>query len=134
MDRTSLPVRYGVAVVAVALVLLLKLALDPLFVEHQSPFLMLAGGVMVAAWFGGLGPGLLATALGALSSDYFFLEPLHAFTPLGKAFLPLLLFGVQGVLISALAQALVSARRRAEQSALEVQRQQELAKRERELP
>ena len=132
MDRTSLPVRYGVAVVAVALVLLLKLALDPLFVEHQSPFLMLAGAVMVAAWFGGLGPGLLATALGALSSDYFFLEPLHAFTPLGKAFLPLLLFGV---LISALAQALVSARRRAEQSALEVQRQQqELAKRERELP
>jgi signal transduction histidine kinase len=134
LDRTSLPVRYGVAVVAVALVLLLKLALDPLFLEHQSPFLMLAGAVMVAAWFGGLGPGLLATVLGALASDYFFLVPGHAFTPPGRAFLPLLLFGVQGVLISSLAQALLSARRRAEQSALEVRRQQqELAEREREL-
>ena len=134
LDRTSLPVRYGIAVVAVALVLLLKLALDPLFLEHQAPFLMLAGAVMVAAWFGGLGPGLLATALGALAADYFFLVPGHAFTPPGRAFLPLLLFGVQGVLISSLAQALLSARRRAEQSALEVRRQQqELAEREREL-
>ena len=134
MNRTSLPVRYGIAVVAVALVLLLKLALDPLFLEHQSPFLMLAGAVMVAAWFGGLGPGLLATALGALAADYFFLVPGHAFTPPGRAFLPLLLFGVQGVLISSLAQALLSARRRAEQNALEVLRQQqELAEREREL-
>ena len=117
--------RYGVAVVAVALALLLKLALDPLFLEHQSPFLLLAGAVMVAAWFGGLGPGLSATALGALAADYFFLVPIHAFTPPGRAFLPLLLFGAQGVLISALAHALRSARQRAEESTLEAQKHQE---------
>jgi PAS domain S-box-containing protein len=121
----SLPVRYGVALVAVALGLLLKLALDPLFLEHQSPFLLLAGTVMVAAWFGGLGPGLLATALGALAADYFFLVPIHAFTLPGRAFLPLLLFGMQGVLISALAHALRSARQRAEESTLEAQKHQE---------
>jgi PAS domain S-box-containing protein len=121
----SLPVRYGVAVVAVALALLLKLALDPLFLEHQSPFLLLAGAVMVAAWFGGLGPGLSATALGSLAADYFFLVPIHAFTPPGRAFLPLLLFGAQGVLISALAHALRSARQRAEESTLEAQKHQE---------
>jgi PAS domain S-box-containing protein len=123
--RFSLPVRYGVALVAVALGLLLKLALDPLFLEHQSPFLLLAGTVMVAAWFGGLGPGLLATALGALAADYFFLVPIHAFTLPGRAFLPLLLFGMQGVLISALAHALRSARQRAEESTLEAQKHQE---------
>ena len=121
----SLPVRYGVAVVVVALALLLKLALDPLFLEHQSPFLLLAGAVMVAAWFGGLGPGLSATALGALAADYFFLVPIHAFTPPGRAFLPLLLFGMQGVLISALAHALRSSRQRAEESTLEAQKHQE---------
>ena len=121
----SLPVRYGVAVVAVALVLLLKLALDPLLLEHQSPFLLLAGAVMVAAWFGGLGPGLSATALGALAADYFFLVPVHAFTPPGRAFLPLLLFGMQGVLISALAHVLRSSRQRAEESTLEAQKHQE---------
>src|SRR4028118_936792 len=74
MKRFSPLLRYGVATLAVALVLLLKLLLDPLIPE-QSPFLMLAGAVMVGAWFGGLGPGLLATALGALVADYFFLAP-----------------------------------------------------------
>ena len=53
--RRSTLLRYGVATLAVALVLLLKLLLDPLITD-QSPFLMLAGAVMVAAWFGGLGP------------------------------------------------------------------------------
>jgi signal transduction histidine kinase len=141
LGRYSLLVRYGVAVVAVALAIGLKLALDPLFAGHQSPFLMLAGAVMVAAWFGGLGPGLSATALGALAADYFFLSPIHAFTPPGRPFLPLLLFVAQGVLISALAQALRSARERAEKSSLEAQRRalenarlyEELAAHEREL-
>jgi PAS domain S-box-containing protein len=31
--------------------------------------------VVVSAWFGGLGPGLLATLLGGLASDYFMTEP-----------------------------------------------------------
>src|SRR4051812_42296308 len=33
-----------------------------------SPFIMFFAAVMVAAWFGGLGPGLLATALSTVLS------------------------------------------------------------------
>jgi PAS domain S-box-containing protein len=116
--RTSIFLRYGVAILAVALVIALKLLVDPLIAE-QSPFLLLAAAVVVGAWFGGLGPGLLATALGALAADYFFLPPVGSFTPLGVAFLPLFLFGLQGVLISVLVEALRSARQRAEASAQE---------------
>jgi signal transduction histidine kinase len=108
--------------------------LDPLITQH-SPFLLLSGAVMVAAWFGGLGPGLLATALGAISADYLFLSPVGSFTGLaGKGTLPLFLFVLQGVLITSLAHALELARQRAEASALEALRNQEkLAEREREL-
>jgi PAS domain S-box-containing protein len=116
--------RYGVAVLAVGVALGLKLLLDPLITD-QSPFLLLAGAVVVGAWFGGLGPGLLATALGALGADYFFLPPEGSFTGLAVAFWPLLLFTLQGILISSLVEALRSARKRAEQSAREARSHQE---------
>jgi PAS domain S-box-containing protein len=116
--------RYGVAVLAVGVALELKLLLDPLITD-QSPFLLLAGAVVVGAWFGGLGPGLLATALGALGADYFFLPPEGSFTGLAVAFWPLLLFTLQGILISSLVEALRSARKRAEQSAREARSHQE---------
>ena len=129
-----MPLRYGVGVASVAMALGLKQLLDPLMTQH-SPFLLLAGAVMVAAWFGGLGPGLLATALGAICADYLFLSPVGSFTGLaGKGTLPLFLFVLQGVLITSLAHALDLARQRAEASALEALRHQEkLAEREREL-
>jgi PAS domain S-box-containing protein len=116
--------RYGVAALAVGVTLGLKLLLDP-WITGQSPFLLLAGAVVVGAWFGGLGPGLLATALGAFGANYFFLPPEGAFTGPGVAFLPLLLFTLQGLLISSLIEALRSARKRAESSVLEVRSHQE---------
>jgi PAS domain S-box-containing protein len=112
-------------------VLLVKLLLAPL-ITPQSPFLLLAGAVLVAAWFGGFGPGLLATALGMLAADYFFLPPVGTFTGLGVAFLPLLLFVLQGLLISSLAEALRSARQRAEVSVLEARGRQERLRRSEE--
>ena len=122
--RPSTFLRYGIATLAIALVVLLKQLLDPL-IAQQSPFLLLSAAVMVGAWFGGLGPGLLATALGVVAADYLFLPPVGSFTPLGVAFLPLLLFVLQGALISVLVEALRSARRRAESRTLEAQRRQE---------
>src|SRR5919107_4236745 len=124
MKHYSPLLRYGIAVLAVALVLLLRLLLAPL-ITPESPFLLLAGAVVVAAWFGGLGPGLLATALGMLVADYFFLPPHGSFTGLDVAFLPLVLFGIQGVVISSLTEALRVARSRAEQGALEARTHQE---------
>jgi K+-sensing histidine kinase KdpD len=116
--------RYGVAVVVVALVLLLRLLLNPLMLQ-QTPFLLMAGAVMVAAWFGGFGPGILATLLGALAADYFFLKPVGSFTVVGVGFLPFLLFALQGLVISFLVEALRSARRRAEMHTLDIRRKGE---------
>ena len=64
---------YAVAVLAVSLALLLRFAFSSFFdVEpDSSPFILFVPAVMVAAWFGGLWPGLFATALvsiGAVSA------------------------------------------------------------------
>jgi K+-sensing histidine kinase KdpD len=40
---------------------------------------MLCASVVLSAWYGGLGPGLLATALAALIADYHFVHPIHSF-------------------------------------------------------
>ena len=62
---------YFVAIAATAVAFtarfLLKSALG-----FVAPLLMFTFSVMVSAWYGGLGPGLLATALGLLLGDYFF--------------------------------------------------------------
>jgi PAS domain S-box-containing protein len=129
--KHSALLRYGVATLAVALVVLLKLLLNPL-ITSQSPFLLLSVAVMVAAWFGGLGPGLLATALATLAADYFFLPPQGSFTGLEVVFLPLALFAVQGLVITPLTEALRSARQRAEASMLEAQSHQESLRRSEE--
>ena len=69
--------RYGIAVASVTLVLGLRLLLDSLFLQDTLLLLILgatslSASVMVSAWYGGLGPGLLATALAAGIIDYFF--------------------------------------------------------------
>jgi len=46
---------------------------------HSVPYLQFFPAVMLATWIGGLGPGVFATALAAMLSTYFFLEPLHSF-------------------------------------------------------
>ena len=68
------PVRYGVAALVVGAAVGVKLLLDPLTAQ-DTPFLLILGAIMVSAWYGGLGPGLLATGLSALATDYFFLDP-----------------------------------------------------------
>ena len=71
--------RYGVAALAVGVALLVKVLLDPLTVQ-DTPFLLVFGAIMVSAWYGGLGPGLLATAASVLITDFFFLYPRGSFT------------------------------------------------------
>ena len=88
-----------------------KLALDP-FIETNSPFLLFIGAVMTAAWYGGLGPGLVTTLLAALAS--LFMSPRFSLSPgnPGDA-INLSLFLIEGSLISLLAAQAGSARRKA---------------------
>src|SRR5215210_1153541 len=128
MKRSSPTLRYGVALLAVGLGLLLQTLLIPLFGVRPdaSPFMAFYAAVVFSAWFGGLGPGLLATGLSALLSWYFFLFPQYSFAigSLGQG-LRLVVFALEGALVSLLVEALRSARHRAEVSALEAQSHQE---------
>jgi PAS domain S-box-containing protein len=119
---------YGVAVLVVGLALLLQFVLIPLFGgdPDSSPFTLFFAAVMVTAWFGGLWPGLFATALSAWLGCYFFLFPQHSLQIASPAQgLRLAVFVLEGALISALVEMMHSARRRAEANALEVKKSEE---------
>jgi PAS domain S-box-containing protein len=66
--------RYGMAVVSSAATLIVCLFLDQTL-SGGLPLTLFIIPVVVSAWFGGLGPGLLATLLCGLASDYFLTEP-----------------------------------------------------------
>jgi signal transduction histidine kinase len=63
----------------VPLVLGLALACRCLFLGGEMPFLLAWPAVVICAWFGGIGPGLLATTLSAFLTACLFFEPPHWF-------------------------------------------------------
>src|SRR2546423_1037387 len=69
---------YGAALLGVALAILLRWPLWSVL-GSELPFLFLWPVVILAAWLGGLGPGLLATLLSALAAAFFLLEPRFSF-------------------------------------------------------
>ena len=104
--------RYGVAVLAVAIALLIKLLLASLIAE-ESPFLLFFAAIIASALYGGMEAGVLATVLAALTSNYFFLTPTYSLFDhsLGQN-LRLVLFVLEGLLISKTIAGLKFARRR----------------------
>jgi PAS domain S-box-containing protein len=117
--------RYGVAVGAAAFALLLKLALHSL-IGTESPFLLCFAAVTVSAWYGGLGPGLLTTALTALGAGYSFSHPVPPVSVAGMGqSVRLGIFLAEGLLISSVSAAVGSARWRAETSAVQLQASEE---------
>ena len=69
--------RYGVALAASIGVLAGRVLLPGLFGEGNW-FIQAHPAVLIAAWFGGIGPGLLATAVTSLGSAYYFVPPAFA--------------------------------------------------------
>lgn len=67
--------RYAVAVCSVAAGLGLRFALAGAL-GYRVRYITFFPAIMFAAWFGGLGPGILATALSLAAAFYFALEPL----------------------------------------------------------
>jgi signal transduction histidine kinase len=108
---------YAGAVGIVAVTVVLKYGLN-IFLERDSEFLLFFAAVMVAAWYGGLGPGLLATVLADVASNFFFMdEPRYSLRFTHDQGIRLGLFLVEGISISVLAGFLQRARQRAEESA-----------------
>jgi K+-sensing histidine kinase KdpD len=76
--------RYGAAVALVLAALALRWAIFG-HLDNRLPFSFFLVAVMVAAWYGGLGPGMLAAAGGLLLGDYFFLPQHGAYAALNPA-------------------------------------------------
>jgi PAS domain S-box-containing protein len=119
-----------VAVAATAAALGLFFAFESTLLER--PFALFFAAVFVAGWYGGLWPGLLATALGFLALHIFILEPrgVIAFLDRDDVVQSLTYLGV-GITASALAGQMHQARARAlaaaEENALLAMRLQEQA-------
>ncbi|MGE5609220.1 MAG: PAS domain S-box protein [Bacillota bacterium] len=109
--------RYGNAFLAVAAAVLLRLSLTPVL-GHESPLLILVVAIMVAAYAGGFGPGMLATMLSILFGTYLFVAPEHDLWRIDSANqIRLVTFLVVGTLISLLSEAIRRSRTRVEQAA-----------------
>jgi PAS domain S-box-containing protein len=106
--------RYGLAVVAVLLALLLTIALPP--VAERGVFVLFLVAVVIGAWHGGWGPGVLTIGLSVLSLDYLVIPPLGTFAidPL-RNLIGLAIFMASALLLTALSLA----HRRSESTLLE---------------
>jgi PAS domain S-box-containing protein len=116
----SLLARYGVAVTCVALALTVRWLLGSQLGD-RAPYLTYFLGVIVAAYFGGLGPGLLATFLSVIVIGFFWLQPVQSL--LGSSsqdWAGVFRFLLVCVTISVFSGALHSARRKAEDNARSV--------------
>jgi len=102
---------YAIGLAVLLLAAGTKLTFDPQS-DARTPFLLLLGTVMTAAWFGGLLPGLMTTLLSALVGDYLFVPAGSSFTSghPGNA-IGLGLFLVEGSLISVLGSRFRATRR-----------------------
>ena len=76
-QRRAQTFAYGVAVLAIGLSVLLRLALFGL-VADRSPFITFFFAVILSAYIGGVRPGLLATLLSAVAADYFLIAPRYS--------------------------------------------------------
>jgi two-component system, NarL family, sensor kinase len=99
--------RYGLAVACVAAGVFLAEVLRPVL---DAAVLLLAA-VLIAAWFSGLWPALLASILATLALDYYFTPPLYSLT-LELAHIRVAIF----TLLAAFFASASAARRRAEHS------------------
>jgi PAS domain S-box-containing protein len=111
---------YAVAVLAVFSALLLTFLLKSLL--SPTIFLLFFAAVAVSAWYGGMKPGLLATALATVSVAYFFLEPVSSALIYSQdSLLRLTLFVLVTTLISWLNSQLRNAKHRLEKSMQQLQ-------------
>ena len=88
--------RYGLAVITVAAALVITRAFE--YYIDITPLFYAA--IVVSAWFGGMGPGLLAVALATVSLDYYFIPPLYTLGLGPKHISSLVVFGFLAVLTS----------------------------------
>jgi len=98
---------YGIALLSVYTALLIS-RWPPVRLE-TAPVSLFLGAIMLSAWFGGLGPGLLATALSSLAFDYYFLPPIYSLVAKPGEIPRLVIFTVSALFVGSLSAAQRSA-------------------------
>jgi C4-dicarboxylate-specific signal transduction histidine kinase len=98
---------YGIAVLSVAAALIIS-QWPPLHLE-AAPVSLFLCAVILSAWFGGVGPGLLATALSGLAFYYYFLPPIHSWDAKPGEIPRLVIFMVSALFVGSLSVAQRSA-------------------------
>jgi PAS domain S-box-containing protein len=69
---------YLLAVACVFVAWLGREGITPAIGATALPFIFFFPGVVIASWYGGVGPGILATILSALTANWFFIDPPHS--------------------------------------------------------
>src|ERR1700694_2283760 len=77
-------VRYAVAILATAMTLLLRWALNPILGDY-IPYIVLCPAVAFSAWYCGIGPSLLSVVLAAVGAQYWIIPPLYTLQVVNKA-------------------------------------------------
>jgi PAS domain S-box-containing protein len=98
---------YGIAALSVAAALTVSRL--PAVHLQDAPVSLFLCAVILSAWFGGVGPGLVATALSALAFNYYFLPPIYSLGPKPDEIPRLVIFTVSALFVGSLSAAQRSA-------------------------
>jgi len=88
--------RYCLAVITVAAALVLTIWLE----KYTDITPLFYAAIVISAWFGGMGPGLLAVVLSELAIDYYFVPPFYSLRLGPKPISFMVVFGVLAMLTS----------------------------------
>jgi PAS domain S-box-containing protein len=117
--------RYGAA----ACFVLVGLAFRTLFdksLGNAHPFPFFLAAVALAAWYGGMGPALMALVLGYVAADWFFIPPRYAVTHLsGMGLFAATVYGVTALVVSLAVNAAQRATRRERRRAAQLHEERE---------
>ena len=123
----TIGMRFAVALLATAVALLVRLALNP-FLGIYVPYITLFPAVAFCAWYCGIGPSILAAVLAVIGARYWFIPPAHS---LGIVGTPQVIGIVAFLLVSCVLVAMGEARCRREGVLWAAQRELEEAVRQR---
>jgi PAS domain S-box-containing protein len=110
----STPVRYALAVTVAFAAAALRGLLSTVWGD-ASPFLLFVPAIVLSAWAGGFGPGMVTTILGALLATFFWLPPFYSFRlATGSELIGVAIFVAIGATTCGLSEAMYRGRRRLE--------------------